>query len=143
MDVIRYPYESCLCIFWHCHPYFILQFYSLYLYYNNLTVLFIIIIIIIIMTCYITGCDSVVKRHTVTGYNYRLTIKLHMHLGAQVGAKTHMHSPWQRHYTVDMIFKVAGTGVGTTGARAPHHLARLSPRYRYFSKDNSYMKFHK
>ena len=32
VDVIRYPYESCLCIFWHCHPYFILQFYSIVFY---------------------------------------------------------------------------------------------------------------
>ena len=25
VDVIRFPYKSCLHIFWHCHPYFILQ----------------------------------------------------------------------------------------------------------------------
>ena len=24
-----YPYKSCLCTFWPCHPYFILQFYSI------------------------------------------------------------------------------------------------------------------
>ena len=28
-DVIWYPYKSCLYIFWHCHPYFILQFFLL------------------------------------------------------------------------------------------------------------------
>ena len=32
VDVIRYPYKPCLCIFWHCHPYFILQFYSIVFY---------------------------------------------------------------------------------------------------------------
>ena len=32
MDVIRYPYKPCLCTFWHCHPYFILQFYSIVFY---------------------------------------------------------------------------------------------------------------
>ena len=25
----NYPYKSCLCTFWPCHPYFILQFYSI------------------------------------------------------------------------------------------------------------------
>ena len=32
VDVIRNPYKPCLCIFWHCHPYFILQFYSIVFY---------------------------------------------------------------------------------------------------------------
>ena len=39
MDVIRYSYKPCLCIFWHCHPYFILQFYSI--------VFFILVIIVL------------------------------------------------------------------------------------------------
>ena len=30
VDVIHYPYEYYLCIFWHCHPYFILQFIQLF-----------------------------------------------------------------------------------------------------------------
>ena len=34
MDVIRYPYKSYLCIFWHCHPYFILQFLSIIVFYT-------------------------------------------------------------------------------------------------------------
>ena len=34
MGVIRYPYKSYLCIFWHCHPYFILQFYSIVFFYT-------------------------------------------------------------------------------------------------------------
>ena len=27
-----YPYKSCFCTFWPCHPYFILQFYSIAFY---------------------------------------------------------------------------------------------------------------
>ena len=30
-DVII-PYKSCLCAFWHCHPYFILQFFFIFAY---------------------------------------------------------------------------------------------------------------
>ena len=26
---LSHPYKSCLCTFWQCHPYFILQFYSI------------------------------------------------------------------------------------------------------------------
>ena len=32
VDVIRYLHKPCLCNFWHCHPYFILQFYSIVFY---------------------------------------------------------------------------------------------------------------
>ena len=28
----NYPHKSCLCTFWPCHPYFMLQFYSIVFY---------------------------------------------------------------------------------------------------------------
>ena len=34
-DVISYPYKSCLCTFWHYHPYFILCFFMLVNYYQH------------------------------------------------------------------------------------------------------------
>ena len=44
VDVIRYPYKSCWCIFWHCHPYFIPQFYSIVFYTCILYVHFVVLI---------------------------------------------------------------------------------------------------
>ena len=30
--IISYPLKSCLCAFWHCHPYFIFKFYLIIFY---------------------------------------------------------------------------------------------------------------
>ena len=53
-----YPYKSCLCTFWPCHSYFILQFYS-------------IVFILVSILFYWSQCNLSMPSYMVCSFNFQ------------------------------------------------------------------------